>query len=472
MISKQWFQRGFALFDDSKIKKLVSCDDDWQIYTTSFDNYILVVKNSLLRKWLTSGLINEKLFTKIDSNNGEEYYIYSSKPGYLISSVEYGPFPDTKTEAIAFASTLRELRKTIETLSFHDALYIEQCSILLPTYTFTEPVDDQTVLGTWLTAGVKISTSSFRRLCKLLEWMSPKDVEEIINEGGFAADGQYLILPKQKDREMENESIIREQAPKVMHANRFSLPGRPYLEEFFNEHIIDIIMNEDKYKKMGIEFPSAMILYGPPGCGKTYAIEKLIEFLDWPSYSIDSGSIGSPYIHDTSKKIADIFDQAIENAPSVIVIDEMEAFLTDRNIGQSSGLHHVEEVAEFLRRIPEAVRHKVLVVAMTNMIDSIDAAILRRGRFDHILEVKMPSKEEVEILLNNLLKKLPISETIDIEKASQLLADHPLSDVAFVVKEAGRKTVKQGCDMINNSILFDVIDSLPKAKNESRKIGF
>src|SRR3546814_16081302 len=73
----------------------------------------------------------------------------------------------------------------------------------------------------------------------------------------------------------------------------------------------------------------------------------------------------------------------MENAPSVLVIDEMEAFLADREMG--SGHHRVEEVAEFLRRIPEAVKNEVLIIAMTNRIDMIDPAITRRGRFDHAI---------------------------------------------------------------------------------------
>jgi cell division protease FtsH len=182
----------------------------------------------------------------------------------------------------------------------------------------------------------------------------------------------------------------------------FKLPGRPQLEEFFKEHVIDIIFNAQKYQAFGIDFPSAIVLHGPPGCGKTFAVERLVEFIDWPCYSIDSNSVGSPYIHETSKKISEVFDKAIDGAPSVVVIDEMESFLSDRRSGNSSGLHHVEEVAEFLRRIPEAIKNKVLIIAMTNLIEVIDPAILRRGRFDHIIEVGMPSREDVASLVDSL----------------------------------------------------------------------
>ncbi|WP_413914210.1 AAA family ATPase [Candidatus Skiveiella danica] len=102
--------------------------------------------------------------------------------------------------------------------------------------------------------------------------------------------------------------------------------------------------------------------------------------------------------------------KAIQNAPSVLVIDEMEAFLADREMG--SGHHRVEEVAEFLRRIPEAAKSDVLIVAMTNRIEMIDPAILRRGRFDHVIKVDLHSEVEVLSLLEKLLSTLPTDVSV------------------------------------------------------------
>jgi ATP-dependent 26S proteasome regulatory subunit len=345
----------------------------------------------------------------------------------------------------------------------------------LATYTATESFDDQTVLGTWLSAGVSISTNSFRRLCELLKWMNEREVENIINDAGFSIDAGDYLSKINTESDIESSDAVNNiclSNQRLTPGIKFSLPGRPYLEELFNENIVEIVMNEERYKKMGILFPSAIVLYGPPGCGKTYAVDRLVKFLDWPSFSIDSSSIGSPYIHDTSKKIADVFNKAIENAPSVVVIDEMEAFLTNRYIGQSFGLHHVEEVAEFLHRIPEAAKNRVLVIAMTNMIDSIDPAILRKGRFDHIMEVKMPSTEEIHLLISNMLAKLPVAEDVNIHVASEKLEGRPISDVAFVVKEAGRIAVKKDKEVIDNNDLLEAIELLPQqSDNGPRKIG-
>ena len=224
---------------------------------------------------------------------------------------------------------------------------------------------------------------------------------------------------------------------------------------------------------MGIDFPSAIILHGPPGCGKTFAVERLVEFIDWPCYSIDSNSVGSPYIHETSKKISEVFDKAIDGAPSIIVIDEMESFLSDRRSGSSSGLHHVEEVAEFLRRIPEAIKNKVLIIAMTNLIEMIDPAILRRGRFDHLIEVGMPSRDEVASLIESLLDKLPKADDLDVSKILDALTGKALSDSSFVIREAARLAARSGKGILDQESLDSALNSLPEeAVKKMRSIGF
>jgi len=303
-----------------------------------------------------------------------------------------------------------------------------------------------------------VSTDQFDRLCELASWMPRSEVGRIVKDAGF-------------DTEINRDPNAPE-TKKLAPDARFSLPGRPELEDFFNENIVEIVAKEEQYKRMGISFPGAVVLYGPPGCGKTYAVEKLVEFLGWPCYHIDSGSIGSTFIHETGMRIASVFDKAMKSAPAVVIIDEMESFLSDRETG-SSHTHHMEEVAEFLRRIPEAAQNRVLVFGMTNRIKAIDPAIIRRGRFDHLIEIHMPSAEEVRDMLVSQMEKLPVEENVDIDRIAYKLKGRPLSDAAFVLKEAGRLAVRRRLDKINTQVLLDAVALLPEEKKTStRRIGF
>ena len=202
-------------------------------------------------------------------------------------------------------------------------------------------------------------------------------------------------------------------------------------------------------------------------------MDRLVDFLGWPSFQIDASSVASPYIHETSKKVSEVFDKAMQNAPSVLVIDEMEAFLADREMG--SGHHRVEEVAEFLRRIPEATKNEVLIVAMTNRVDMIDPAILRRGRFDHVIKVDYASQDEVKSLLDKLLTILPKENDVDPIPFAKQLAGRPLSDVAFIVREGARLAARSGKDRLDQNSLLAAMKSAPARDREGgtkRRIGF
>ncbi len=469
---ERWLPRGFQVDNAIHVGRILFSGSDWQLYAADNGGYVLAVSSLLHSMWSDISIIPVNLFEE-KTTAAKTVWVSHDTRDNLIASVKHGPYPQNAEDARAFALALKRSRDSIPERSFSDALYFERFSLVLPTNE-EYPMDDQTVLCRWLASGVEIAPDRFDRLCKLVSWMSPDVLADVIRDAGFVvSQGDELSIEMKTTQKAEEgrRSDTGKPNPSIKRGDRFSLPGRPTLEAFFNEHVIDIIQNIEKYKRMGIGFPGAVILYGPPGCGKTYAVERLVEFLGWPSFSIDSGSIGSPYIHDTSKKISEMFDKAIDNAPSVLVIDEMEAFLSARELSQGSGQHHVEEVAEFLRRIPDAISKNVLVFAMTNLIDSIDPAILRRGRFDHIIEVQMPSKEEVEALLRHLLSALPSDDDIDFDMISSRLAGHAMSDVTFVIKEAGRIAVKQNEETINNRLILEATELLPKEKS-TRKIGF
>lgn len=476
MKAKRWIPKGYDLNDGNIVRSFLASGDEWQIFDSYDGSKFLVTLPCLSNKWVEKGILEGTLF---ESFAFEEklFSLFRSRKEFILAPLEEGDSLQNKLDGIAFSLALKKSRAIDQKSSFHDALYVEQYSRILPTWTMTPRLEDDVVLGKWLTGGVEISVSSFRRLSALTGWMPSDDLAQIVEAAGFEVPGDAAILRKQhakgNGRTTEVVNGKNEQNVTLEGKKTFSLPGRPQLEDFFNEHVIDVVFNSEKYRKLGIGFPSAIVLHGPPGCGKTFAVQRLVEFLDWPSFSIDSQSVGSPYIHQTSKKISEVFEKAIEEAPSVLIIDEMESFLSERGGSGASGLYHIEEVAEFLRRIPEAGNNRVLVMAMTNMIDKIDPAILRRGRFDHVIEVGMPSREEVTPLLFSLLKKLPISEDLDVDNAIEKLTGSPLSDIAFLVREAARIAAKSGKSNIDQESLDAALERISNSTGQkTTRIGF
>lgn len=472
-----WLPVGYKLPDGAKVRVAVYEGANWQVYDTQGSGRALVALDDLVDRWVDAGLIARGLGNHFVFGD-QKLWALSCSADQILCPVVEGNSPENKAEALSFALALKATRDVDAESPLQDALYVEKISRLLPTYSISARTDDDVVLGYWLTGGATVSAKSFRRLRQTMSWLGAGHLRDVVQAAGFEvaevipADRSVASYPMPKSKEEPASQEAGQGAPSIA-STVFELAGRPDLAAFFNEHIIDIIQNRDRYKALGIAFPSAVVLHGPPGCGKTFAVERLIDFLGWPSFEIDASSVASPYIHETSKKVAEVFDKAMENVPSVLVIDEMEAFLADRETG--SGHHRVEEVAEFLRRIPEAVKNEVLIVAMTNRVDMIDPAILRRGRFDHVVNVDFASEEEVLSLLEKLLSKLPKEEDVDPSPFASDLAGRPLSDVAFVVREGARLAARSGKDKLDQESLLSALRAAPAREREGAKrhpIGF
>ena len=479
MALESWLPVGFTLPDGAKVRVALFEGTDWQIYETAGSGRALVAQDTLAQRWLDSGLIDEGTLDSFQFGDRQLRGI-SSAPSQTLCPVSEGKSPDNKSEALAFALALKATRDIDPESALQDALYVEKITRLLPTYSISSRTGDDVVLGYWLTGGASIPATSFRRLRQTMSWLGARHLKDVVQAAGFEVTEVIPLdhkspSPSEKTEAAPADAKIEEVKPAAPGRSKvFELAGRPELAAFFNEHIVDIVLNCDRYKALGIEFPSAVILHGPPGTGKTFAVERLVDFLGWPSFQIDASSVASPYIHETSKKVAQVFEKAMENAPSVLVIDEMEAFLADREMG--SGHHRVEEVAEFLRRIPEAVKHEVLIIAMTNRIDMIDPAIQRRGRFDHVIKVDFASEIEVQSLLDKLLSSLPKERDVDSKPLAQELAGRPLSDVAFVVREGARLAARSGKEQLDQASLLAALSTTPAREREGgetkRHIGF
>lgn len=468
-----WLPRGYSPKEGVVLQRCVFAEHSWQLYETAKNGRVLVSTAELARRWVEDHLLEDAEQEEF-SYGSQRFALVPGGYGYRLEPVDCADAPADFTDCVAFISALTETRKVASETGLHDSLYVERLSRLLPCYGPAPKTDDGSLAGFWITGGMSVSLFSTRRMRSLAPWLGVAQLNKLASVLNGAGPAAHFGAELETNPALGTGHAVDAKAVEEQLVGTFTLPGRPALEAFFNEHVVDLVRDEERYRALGITFPGAVLLHGPPGCGKTFAVEKLVEHLDWPYFPIDSGSIGSPFIHETGKKIAEAFERAAKVSPSVVVIDEIDAFLAARD-GSASGQHRVEEVAEFLRSIPKTAENKVLVIGMTNRLDSLDPAVVRRGRFDHILEVGMPSEAEVHSLLSAKLADIPTAGDIDVGALAKTLAGRPLSDVGFIVREACRLAARSGADRVNASHIKSAVDASPSrsaSEPKPRKIGF
>lgn len=452
----EWLSRGKEI-NGITTGRLINYSTSWQLYETSNQGHCLAVSPRLYEKWRHNYDIPENFFYSIDYS----CYAIVSAGNMLITSLSSGPYTKDLDLIELVAIACKDSLLLYGDDCLNDSIVICDFGMVLPTGNSSDKKTFKSIFRTWLSGGVNIPDDMpDDDFYNLVSWLSLQEYAYVMGKAGIAIS----ITNIDSQRQGESEFNIP--------AEPFSLPGRRSLCAFLNENIVDVLRNYSEYRRMGFDFPSGTILYGPPGSGKTYAIERLSEYLKFPRYDLTADSVASPYIHDTSKKIAAIFKEAKDNAPSILVIDEMEAFLSSRgNVG--SNKYHLEETAEFLRGLPQLISSHVLVFGMTNLLDSLDEAIIRRGRFDYKIEITLADQEDILEVLKKTLSSLPVESNIDYDWLSRKLAERPLSDVSFVIREAGRISIKEKKRTIETEAFISAIDKLESSELEKNNpIGF
>ncbi len=212
--------------------------------------------------------------------------------------------------------------------------------------------------------------------------------------------------------------------------------GMARLKMLLYEQVIAPLRNPERFERYRLTIPNGILMFGPPGCGKTFIARKLAEELAYFFNEVSAAQIGDTYIHGTATKIAAVFKQAEENAPSVLFLDELEALAPNRSQLAGHQDYRVEEVGEFLRHLESAGSRRILVIAATNEPWRVDDAVQRSGRLDKKLLVTAPDAEAREDMLRFHLEGRFRESVIDLRGLSQELEGYSASDLKLLVDEA------------------------------------
>ncbi len=222
------------------------------------------------------------------------------------------------------------------------------------------------------------------------------------------------------------------------------------------------LKHPELFARLGIEPHSGILLYGPPGCGKTLLAKVMASESEANMFPINGPEIMNKYYGETEAKLREIFKEAKDNSPSIIFIDEIDAIAPKRE--EAYGDVEKRVVAQLLALMDGLTdRGNVIVLGATNRPDSVDPALRRPGRFDREFEISVPNEDGRLEILEIHTRGMPISDDIDLKDLSLELHGYTGADIKSLCREAALKSIRRylpEIDLETEKIPSEVLQSM------------
>lgn len=243
------------------------------------------------------------------------------------------------------------------------------------------------------------------------------------------------------------------------------IAGMAELKDTLRKKVIFVIKNKDIAAQYRILPPNGMLLYGPPGCGKTFFAEKFAEETGFSYLLVKSSDLASSFVHGSQEKISQLFNQAEQHAPIVVCFDEFDALVPERSWNNASA----EEVNEFLSQMNNCAKRGIFIVATSNRPDKIDKAVLRTGRIDQKVFVPLPDYNARKEMFAIYLKNRPVADGIDVEELATKTEGYIASDIAYIVNDAAMIAAFTKEKITKELLLNSISATLPSLGQDSLK---
>jgi len=279
-----------------------------------------------------------------------------------------------------------------------------------------------------------------------------KSAEEMLQ----ALNGDIEIESKSHQSKSEIPAKVSESQNRRKGQGFNDIAGMDELKETLFHDVIRALEEKELYEEYGLTIPNGILLYGPPGCGKSFFAQKLSEEVGYNYVEVKPSELASIYVHGSQEKIGQLFDEARKNAPTILNFEEFDALVPNRE--SHAGNNQSGEVNEFLSQLNNCGKDGVFVIASTNQPGLIDPAVLRAGRIDKIFFIPPPDFKARKEMFKMLLEKRPLDFGVDFDLLAEKTENYVSIDIEHLVNEASRKALRDK-SKITQQILNDTIDS-------------
>ena len=225
------------------------------------------------------------------------------------------------------------------------------------------------------------------------------------------------------------------------------------------------------FQQLGIEPPKGVLLHGPPGTGKTLMAKAVANEIDAYFTNISGPEIMSKYYGESEEQLREVFEEAEENAPAVVFIDEIDSIAPER--GETSGDVERRVVAQLLSLMDGLdERGEVIVIGATNRVDALDPALRRGGRFDREIEVGVPDKGGRMEILQVHTRGMPLSEAVDLEEYAENTHGFVGADIEQLAKEAAMgalRRIRPELDLEEDEIPAETLEKLEVTEDDFKQ---
>ena len=226
------------------------------------------------------------------------------------------------------------------------------------------------------------------------------------------------------------------------------------------EEIREFLSEPDKFRAVGAKIPKGVLLYGPPGTGKTLLAKAVAGEAGVPFFSMSGSEFVEMFVGVGASRVRDLFEQAKENAPAIIFVDEIDAVGRHRGSGMGGGHDEREQTLNQLLVEMDGfdANTNVILIAATNRPDVLDPALLRPGRFDRQVSVEAPDMAGRAAILRVHAKGKPMTRDVDLDLVAKRTPGFTGADLANVLNEAALLTARSNAQLIDNRALDEAID--------------